>query len=155
MCPCPLCEGPILATAYCIEVPLPPPTLHPNKLPRTAQARGRRDADKAKYRSDCTACILAAVRTEYYLKELVKSCAITYLYRFQNPKAGHHDQDNLIAWAKVALDCLQGHVIENDRGVKALHAIQEKKAKRSGLIINILAFGEKPVMASARATTDE
>lgn len=85
-------------TTYTLVLPLPPRALHPNSRP-CWQAKA---AAKSKYRETCA--MIAALDLRFGSElEHVREATIQLRYFVKR----RNDPDNLIAWAKVAIDSLK------------------------------------------------
>ncbi len=97
-----------------IVLPCPPKQLHPNG--RTGNWRVRA-AIIAKYKEQA----VAAIERQTQAQPLFSRVVIVLRYRLGMAKRGRrnlHDPDNLIAWAKTAIDSLEARgVLANDRSV--------------------------------------
>lgn len=99
-----------------IAIPIPPPSLDPNGLPRTRMGALGRERAKKKYRGDCLASSLSAMGgRDAPLWRRAKVDVVWY-----RPKGGQQrDPQNIIAHLKHAIDGIQdAGVVVNDKGVE-------------------------------------
>lgn len=111
-----------------IELPCPPRELHPNER-KSWQAKHK--ARKA-YRTDCGVIVEQYCKTRFnalprWEEAVVK---LEFLYGKQNCKPGGtrklHDNDNVIAWCKSAIDSLSdGGLLIDDRKITYLPPSQK------------------------------
>jgi Holliday junction resolvase RusA-like endonuclease len=117
-----------------IELELPPYLLHPNA--RSGWAARHRV--RQKYRKDCGELAFFACQS----RPRLKSCDIRLVYQFGPPKKGgtrhQHDPDNLIAWAKTAIDSLQdAGILADDRLVRYLPP-EQRQADEAMLLVEVI-----------------
>lgn len=116
-----------------VELPYPPRALHPNER-KSWRARIKPKKD---YRSSA-AELAAVVRIEHGCKPLQQA---TLRLDFYHPRNRKHDPDNLIAWAKTAIDALQdARLLANDRDVVYLPPRQLLDRDRPRLEVAIEAI---------------
>ena len=108
-----------------VLLPVPPKTLHPNgRAPWAAKMRERKN-----YREQAAGTAAAQVLERYGYRPRFAETVIELFYNLPWPRNGQrqpHDPDNLIAWAKTAIDALQdAGVLSDDRHAIYLPPHQE------------------------------
>lgn len=116
-----------------MDLPLPPRELHPNAR-ASWQAKHRA---KSAYRKRCGDDVFLQLQ----VRPCLHAAAISLVYWTAAGKRGgwkEHDPDNLIAWAKTAIDSLQdAGVLADDRRVRYEHPVQGRDDQRPRLVIVI------------------
>ena len=112
-----------------VQVPVPPKTLHPNgRAPWIAKAK-----DLKKFRQQAGDTAAGQVLQRYGGRPQFERAVIRLSYRLPAPRGGGikpHDPDNLIAWAKGAIDALQdAGILADDRHVIYLPPSQSWTAR--------------------------
>ncbi len=119
-----------------IDIPLPPKALHPNNRPRTKKTFS---FAKKKYRDEVLGHIKAQIienGLKFDRSNSWPSAKIELVYSFTHNQK--HDPDNLISWAKYAVDGLQrSGLIANDNKVTYLPPVQKKHDSRESLVMNV------------------
>jgi hypothetical protein len=106
-----------------VKLPLPPKSMHPNGRATWKQVAG----DKNRYMRHCAEALFA-IKGLTPLKWQLKRAVVRREYAFRT--AHRHDPDNLIAWAKSAIDSLVvAGILADDRELFYRHPEQKKADK--------------------------
>jgi len=137
-------------------IDLPPREAHPNAR-KTWQARAR---TVARYRKSAGELVFAFAFEQFGRRPRFARAIIGLRFRFPKPRFGRaqfHDPDNLLAWAKSAIDALtDGGLLADDRSIVYLPPEQELSADDVGqLLITVrpIVDGTCPFCGAAQCET--